>query len=202
MSESRPQNLKRSAFHALWGLFAVFLAVRYLNARELTLVSGAFTVTAWCLEGIKRSGVRGEALFERLFGAITHASERHKVNSATWYCSAVWASTLLFEPLAIVLSVLCLAVGDPMAGVIGRRYGRLKLLKGRSAEGTLSFVFSAALASRALLWLAHPEVEGAWGVALTCAVASALAELLSGDWLDDNLTIPLIGASAASWALG
>ena len=201
MSEARPQNLKRSAFHALWGLFAVFLAVRYLSAHELTLVSGAFTLIAWCLEGLKRSGVWGEALFEHLFGAITHASERDKINSATWYCSAVWVSTLLFEPLAITLSVLCLAVGDPMAGVIGRRYGRTKLLKGRSLEGTLSFVISATLASSALLSLTPHNIESAWSVALSCAVASAFAELLSGDWLDDNLTIPLIGASAASWAL-
>ena len=28
LGHERPQNLKRSAFHALWGLFAVYLAER------------------------------------------------------------------------------------------------------------------------------------------------------------------------------
>lgn len=202
LGPERPQNLKRSAFHALWGLFAVYLAERYLSPLGLKVVAGSFTLTAWGLEALKRSGARGEALFDALFSAITHTHERHKINSATWYCSAVFVSTLLFSPRAITLSVLCLAVGDPAAGYVGRRWGRVRLIGRRTLEGSLAFTLSATLSALALLSVAHPEVRGPLWVAAAAGGAAALAELLSGRWLDDNLTVPLAAAAAATLALG
>jgi len=211
LGPERPQNLKRSAFHALWGLFAVYLAERYLSPLGLRLVSGGFTLIAWGLEALKRSGARGEALFDALFGAITHPHERRRINSATWYCSAVFATTLLFDPRAVTLSVLCLAVGDPAAGFVGRRWGRVRLVGRRTLEGTLAFTLSATLAALALLLLAPPGAGptalpagalGALWVAGAAGGAAALAELLSGRWLDDNLTVPLAAAAAATLAWG
>jgi dolichol kinase len=202
LGPERPQNLKRSAFHALWGLFAVYLAERYLSPLGLKVVAGSFTLTAWGLEALKRSGARGEALFDALFGAITHTHERHKINSATWYCSAVFLSTLLFSPRAITLSVLCLAVGDPAAGYVGRRWGRVRLIGRRTLEGSLAFAVTATLSASALLSWAHADVQGALWVASAAGCAGALAELLSGRWLDDNLTVPLAAAAAATLALG
>ena len=197
----RPQNLQRSAFHAAWGLFAVWLASTYLSPMGLIWVSGGFTLIAWSLELLKRVSERGAALFERLFGSITHQHERERVNSATWYCSAVFISTLLFSPTAVILSVLCLAVGDPIAGLIGRRYRRVRLIGRRTLEGTLAFALSASLVSWLYLKLQYPTLEPAPLIALAGASAAAIAELLSGSWLDDNLTVPLSAASAISAAL-
>jgi dolichol kinase len=201
LGPERPQNLKRSAFHAFWGLFAVYLAERYLRPIDLTIVSGSFTLFSWTVEGIKRLGPRGAALYDKLFGAITHTHERHKVNSATWYCTAVFISTLCFEPRAITLSVLCLAIGDPIAGLVGRRFGRIRLIGRRTLEGTLAFVLSASLAAFVLLQVAHPTVANAPLVSLCAGSAAALGELMSGPWLDDNLTIPLASAAAVTLAL-
>ena len=62
----RPQNYKRSAFHAIWGLFAVWLALNYLSPLGLSLTSGAFTVTAWSLELMKRKSEAGAERFSLL----------------------------------------------------------------------------------------------------------------------------------------
>ena len=92
-------------------------------------------------------------------------------------------------------------MGDPVAGVVGRRWGRVRLIGRRTLEGSLAFTLSATLASLALLRLAHPDVEGPLLVAGAAGGAAALAELLSGRWLDDNLTVPLVAVAAASVAL-
>jgi len=197
----RPQNFKRSAFHAGWGLFAVWLASSYLSPLELTLVSGSFTVIAWGLELLKRTSARGARLFELLFNSITHKHEADQINSATWYCSAVFVSTLLFEPVAIIGSVLCLAVGDPIAGIVGRSIGRVKLIGRRTLEGTLAFTFSATLATWALLSLQYPSVTHPVLIALAGGGSAALAELLSGHWLDDNVSVPLTAAAGISLSM-
>lgn len=195
----RPQNYKRSAFHAGWGLFAVWLASTYLSPLGLSLVSGSFTLIAWSLELFKRKSTTGALLFERLFSSITHAHEAERINSATWYCSAVFISTLLFAPVAIIGAVLCLAVGDPMAGIIGRKFGHIKLVGKRTLEGTLAFTLSASLATWGLLTVRYPELSQPTLIALSGGLGAALAELLSGDMLDDNVSVPL--ASAASISL-
>ena len=197
----RPQNFKRSAFHAGWGLFAVWLASSYLSPLGLMLVSGSFTLIAWSLELLKRTSERGAKLFELLFDSITHQHEAHQINSATWYCSAVFVSTLLFEPVAIIGSVLCLAVGDPMAGIIGRSIGRIKLVGRRTLEGTLAFTLSATLATSALFYLQYPSLTQPLLIALAGGLSAALAELLSGHWLDDNVSVPLTSATAISLSM-
>lgn len=194
----RPQNYKRSAFHALWGLFAVWLASTYLSAHGLIFVSGSFTLIAWSLELLKRKSDFGVRLFERLFASITHQHEINRINSATWYCSAVFISTLIFAPVAIITSVLCLAIGDPMAGIIGRKIGTIKLIGRRTLEGTLAFVLSASLSSWLYLMFQHPEFTRPIVIALVGGSSAALAELFSGHWLDDNVSVPLSAASAIS----
>ena len=198
----RPQNYKRSAFHAIWGLFAVWLALNYLSPLGLSLTSGAFTVTAWSLELMKRKSEAGAERFERLFGSITHQHERERVSSATWYCSAVFISTLFFSPVAIIAGVLCLAVGDPAAGIIGRKWGRLRLIHRRTLEGCSAFIVSATLATWLLLSSQELALPSAHLVALAGGGSAALAELLSGHWLDDNLSVPLITAALIHASIG
>jgi dolichol kinase len=97
--------------------------------------------------------------------------------------------------------VLCLAVGDPVAGLIGRRYGRVRLIGRRTLEGSLAFVLSAGFVCWLLLKIQYPTLRPAAFIALAGASAGAIAELLSGTWLDDNLTVPLSVASATSVAV-
>ena len=106
------------------------------------------------------------------------------------------------SPLVCSIGVLVLGVGDPAAALVGRRWGRTKLVNGRSLEGTLTFVLTGILVSAPLCALVYPEVGLRLILALTGvgAVAGALAELLSSR-IDDNLTIP-VATGLAAWAVG
>jgi dolichol kinase len=89
-----------------------------------------------------------------------------------------------------------------MAALVGRRFGRIKLLHGRSLEGSLAFIASGALAAFGLLMVFHPALGlgNAAAMALAGALAGAVAELVSFR-VDDNFSIPLSAASGAALAV-
>ena len=97
---------------------------------------------------------------------------------------------------ARVLVVLGLA--DPAAAWAGRRWGRVRLLWGRTLEGSLTFFVVGSAAAFAALLLWHPlETPGATLlVALSGAGLGCLAELFSRR-IDDNLSVPLAAAGGA-----
>jgi dolichol kinase len=198
---TRPTNVTRSLFHVASGVVSLAL-LRLLPGRAwLIVASGAFFVAAWSMElARRRSGVVNERLM-RFFAPIAHPHERHQVNSSTWYVTALLLLSLVSPLRAAEVGVVVLAVADPMAGLMGRRFGRIRLRAGRSLEGTLAFLVSGVLAVLALLTVFHGMLPWPTRVVLAGAgaVAGALAELFSGR-LDDNFTIPVASTAAVAAA--
>lgn len=197
-SSLRPTNLARSAFHVGSGAFAMGL-IRLMPSRGwLIAVAGAFAVSAWTMEIARRRSPAVNDRLMRLFGPVAHAAERHRVNSSTWYVTALVLLSTLAPLAAAELGVLVLAIADPCAGLIGRRFGRTTLRAGRSLEGTLGFVCAGALASMAWLGTAASLPVGTMlAMAFAASTAGALAELGSTK-LDDNFTIPIVATAAVA----
>lgn len=197
----RPTNYRRSLVHVTFGFVALAIINLLPNARWMQTIAGAFFVYAWLAEFLRRRSPALNAKIMAFYGPVAHPHEWHRVNSATWYCTALFAVALTGSPLVCSIAVLVLGVGDPAAALVGRRWGRTKLLNGRSLEGTATFVVVATLVSGLSCSMIYSQI----GVGLVFAIAGfgafvgALAELLSSE-LDDNLTIP-IAAGAAAWGL-
>ena len=75
----------------------------------------------------------------------------------------------------------------------------MKLLNGRTLEGSLAFVAAGFLAAFGVVRAFHPAVAMADAavMALAAAVAGAVAEVFARR-VDDNLAVPL-AAGAAAW---
>lgn len=196
----RPTNYARNVFHMI-GAAAVLVILSLLPDRP-TMVAVAFGVTipAWIVEWLRRTRPRFNDWMMWLFGPVAHAHERFRVNSATWYATAMTILALTAPVPAAMLGVAVLGFGDPVAAIIGRRFGRTHLRAGRTLEGSLAFVLAASLASGAALAIFAPEVALRGTVAVVAAVFGAVAELFSDD-VDDNLTIPLGAALGAALVL-
>ena len=191
----RPTNWFRSLFHVGGAVLAILLIEVLPTPTLLTLAALAYAGTFWTLElGRRRSGAFNNVLM-RFFKPIAHAHEAHRINSSTWYATALVALTLTRSPVLCLIGVGILGVADPMAALVGRRFGRIKLLHGRSLEGTLTFLVTGALTALALLRLFHPELGlgAAVAISVTASAFGALAELLSLR-VDDNLSVPLAAA--------
>lgn len=98
---------------------------------------------------------------------------------------------------AILAGLATLAFADPMAAIVGRRYGQRHFHgfgDGRSLEGSLAFFAVGAVAVGTIASLSGAGAYP-WRMGVGCGAAGALSEALSpSGW--DNLTIPLAVAAA------
>lgn len=198
----RPSNTPRSLMHVAMSAVVVGLVATWASTQPRML---AITLTvagiAWILEATRRLWPRWNDVLMRGLGPIAHDHERSRVNSATWYSTALVALALVGDPIAGIVAFAVLGVGDPMAGLIGRRFGQHKLINGRSMEGTLAFGFFGGLAAFVALWALTPLGVGtALLLAVVGGVSGCLAELYARK-VDDNLLIPIV-VGLVTWGLG
>lgn len=195
----RPTNHRRALFHCASGALAITILWLVPDPAWTIAIAGPLALGAWTLEALRRSRPRMNGALMRFFAPLAHPHEHRRVNSGTWYLSALALLSLTRAPLPCAVGLTALAVGDPIAGWIGRRYGRVRLVHGRSLEGTLAFALAATLASIPVALAFAPALP--WTSALIIgasgASAGALAELLSLR-VDDNLSIGLAASAAAA----
>lgn len=190
----RPTNYARNLFHITAAIVAVMLIEFVANPTIVLAAAAAWAAAAWAAELSRRFSPRANALMMKLFSPVAHAHEAQRINSATWYATALLLLALTQSTLLCVAGVAVLGIGDPAAAIVGRRFGRIKLMHGRSLEGTLAFVATATIVTWLILTLFHPmSLPIAFVVAAGAAVAGALAELVSFR-VDDNFSIPLSAA--------
>ncbi|MEO6418154.1 MAG: hypothetical protein ABIP39_02015 [Polyangiaceae bacterium] len=195
---SRPSNYVRSTFHVACGAVAISMIRLMPNRTWLIVAASVFAIAAWSMETARRLSVKANDRMMRFFGPVAHAEERHRVNSSTWYVTALLLLATFAPSRASELGVLILALADPAAGFIGRRFGRTALRANRSLEGTLTFLVTGAAAAFAWLSLTSGlPISSITLLAFGGATVGALAELWSTR-LDDNFTIPIAAASAVA----
>jgi dolichol kinase len=195
----RPTNYIRNAFHVFGGFLTVGLVWFVLPPGGALPVAAAAAASAWSLETARRFSPRFNGVLMTLFAPVAHPHEAHRVNSSTWWATALVLLAALLPMSAALAGVAVLAVGDPAAALVGRRFGRHRIKHGRSVEGTVSFVLTGAVAAAATLLLGYPELGTTRSLSMACAaaVAGAAAELFASR-IDDNLAIPLAAAAAAA----
>lgn len=195
----RPTNFRRSFFHVL--MAAATLAILYAlpDPSWGIAITGALVAWAWTTEIARRRSKWVNDLVMKAFAPIAHPHEWRRINSATWYSTALFILSLTQAPLICAIGVAVLGFGDPAAAYVGRRWGRRRLVHGRTLEGTVAFFASASLVAIVAARLFAPEL--AWPLTLAMAVAGALAgafaELFSLR-IDDNLSVALSAAAAAA----
>lgn len=198
----RPTNYARNLYHLGSGLSVIVLLRVILPGAWPIYVAGAFTALAWSVEiGRRRLPWLNKAMMT-LFSPFAHPHEAWRINSATWFTTALLGLALLQQPTAATAALAVLAAGDPAAAVIGRRFGRTRLANGRSLEGSAAFVVAGAACAALTLSVLDPHLSlGARvAIAFAAAVPAAIAELLT-QRVDDNLAIPW-SAAAGVLALG
>lgn len=191
----RPTNYARNAFHITSAVVAVVLIEWLQWPAALMTIALGWATFAWSCELARRRSPRVNALLMKVFSKVAHPHETKRVNSATWYATALVLLAATQSTVLCVAGVAVLGVGDPVAALVGRRFGRIKLLHGRSLEGTLAFALSATLATFAAFAVFHPGLGLGFALlaAGAAATSGAVAELVSLR-VDDNFSIPLSAA--------
>jgi dolichol kinase len=196
----RPTNYQRSGVHMLSGAIGVAV-VAWLDMATVQWITTIWFAAAWCMEiGRKYSGKINAAIMS-ILGPIAHPHEYHRINSATWYCTALLLLSLTESPIVCMTGLVALGLGDPCASLVGRRWGKRRLIHNRTLEGTLAFIASSAIGIFLVMVWAWP----AWSTGATMAIAAGgaisggLVELTT-QRIDDNLAVPVTSGFTA-WCI-
>jgi dolichol kinase len=180
----------RRVFHATNGVLLVSVLVVVDPPWSWTVAAlGALTVALFLADWLRFQVPSLNRLFFRLLRPFASPREARGVASSTWYMAGCLLALALFPREVAIPAILVLALADPVASYMGRRWGRRPFGTG-TVEGSVVFATVAFL-------VLTPFVG--WAVGAMVAVATAGAERIP--WpLDDNLTIPLV-AGALAWSL-
>lgn len=193
----RPTNWSRSLLHVSSGVFGV-LCLEVAPHWLVVSVAAAWAVFSWSCEIARRRSPRVNALLMKVFAPVAHEHETYKVNSATWYATALILLAATNQMLWGIAGLAVLAIGDPVAGFIGRRWGRMRLMYGRMLEGTVAFFVSATVVTATLFMVLHQVAPvTAFALAGAAGLFGAIAELVSLR-VDDNFSIPLSAAAGVA----
>ena len=178
-STAGPRHARRLV-HAGLGAGVASLLWALEPSRAVSSAVGAAAVAAPLGLDLARLAVpRLNLWFHRLLRSLLLPREASRVASSTWYMAGILAAVALFPLEAAVPAIWVLALADPAANWIGRRWGRRPLGTG-TLEGFSAFVLVAG----AILSVAVPLPA-----ALLGAIAGGLVEI--APWrVDDNLAIP------------
>jgi len=182
----------------------IFLLDRFL----LALVS--LTIAILILDIVRLRSPRVNRHFMIIFRALLRGGEASTLNSSTYFLIAASVVFALCDKSIAAIALAFVAVGDPVAGMVGERWGKLRVsseegtpsdfakfprnlkfrgMRGKSLEGS-SACFGACLVVGVIFAaVAHVAL---W-VVVVGAICATVIEFLSLP-VNDNRSMPLVAA--------
>ncbi len=180
-------ELVRKAIHvaSLAIPIGLYLAPVAASRRALLLLSA----TVLMVDVVRLYEPHVRTVFYLLLGRIVREHERFNLLGSTYLLLSSLVCIYAFSKHVAVASLSFLVVGDSMAALIGRRWGRIRILD-KTLEGSL-----ACLVSCLLIGWFYPGHVLTPLMIVAGAVVATLFELLPIP-LDDNVRIPLAAGFA------
>ena len=169
------------------------IGVYFLPRRTCVEILFLLTVTFLSVEILRMVHRPTSKIFYTLFGPILRRKERFTLTGSTTLLMASLVCVLIFQKNIAVAALCFLILGDTMAALVGRSYGRIRLFGKRTLEGSLACLFTC---------LVVVFVVPAFGlvVGVVGALVATIIELLPIP-LDDNFLIPILSGAAMHYVL-
>jgi len=183
-------EIKRKSFHLL---ILLYILAYWVLPRLVVIEGFGFLLVVVIVGELLRLRLPpfNEWLLNVL-GGIHRVEETKNLSGLPWTLSGSFLTILLFPNKTVVLvSFFYLAFGDALAALVGKRYGKYRILRGKTLEGSLACFLACLLVG---IFFLH------WKMALIGALSATVIELIP--WpLNDNFWMPLMSASALTLLL-
>ncbi|MEK6556665.1 MAG: hypothetical protein AABZ31_15555, partial [Bdellovibrionota bacterium] len=178
-------------------LGVVFVAVCYHNLErsdsiQLLVIFGTIFIT---FDVVRLTNDRVNKFAIRVMGPIMRDSEKNKLAGTTYLIVGVFVIVLFFDPLIVKLSLLFLALADPVASYFGIRYGRDRLFGRKSLQGSMAAFICCLLISLGYFYSKNLMMDRLFMVSILAGLAGAISEAVPVGRLDDNLLLPVLSST-------
>ena len=177
-------ELLRKSIH----LSGLILPVIYffLDKPTMLIFAGILAGIAIAIELVKWVFPSFGNFFFQIFAPLLRTHERKgAITGATYYLISAFLCIRFFPKTLAVVCIFFMVLGDLAAALVGKKWGRTKLIGAKSLEGSAAcFVVCAAIALVKL-----DPIIGIIG-----ALVATIVEMLPFP-VDDNLTVPLVSGA-------
>jgi dolichol kinase len=154
----------------------------WLNIKYILILIGAFLMIFLVLEFVR--------VKKKILGL--YKKSESKISGFIWYLLGALIATAFFQKEIAILALIFAAVGDNFAILLGIPFGRTKLFRQKTVQGTIACLASSFAAGLIVM----PFLNVSLLIIIVGSVAATLAELFSGFY--DNLTMAPFSALVMS----
>lgn len=193
-------QLARRFFHMGNGVTIATVYLISLTHQQMIHVLGTILCVLYIIEQIRINYPEMAQKLLPITKFIIRAEEQLKESAMMPYMAAVLLTIITFpKPIALV-AIYTLAIADPLSAIIGIKFGKHKVVKHKSLEGSAAFFVATLVCSLIILAGYQGAITGTIVfISFALALLASAFELIPLK-IDDNLTIPLFTAFAL-WIL-
>lgn len=181
----------RRFFHMSMGTGAGIIYFSFLSHQHAVSILGTAACIVYIVEQIRINYPEYAATFKIVNKYLLRAEEQLKESAGMPFVMGLLLTLLSFPKVVALCAIFTLAIADPMSAIIGIRFGKNKIFKRKSVEGSAAFFISTL----AIIIFVFGSLYGhdVFIVSiLGLIVASVMTALeLIPVRVDDNLTIPI-----------
>ncbi len=184
----------RRFFHMATGVFIGTVYALLLNHEQSVFILGTGACVLYFLEQIRIKYPEISRNIKWINTFVLRAEERLKESSSVPYAIAVLLTIITFPKTIALIAIFTLAISDPISAIIGIKFGRRKIFKGKSLEGSCAFFMSSFVINVTTLFITQYDFKFEHlGVSFVVSFICTIFEMIPIR-IDDNLTIPLFTA--------
>ncbi len=163
----------------------------FIPKLDALVVLGSLVIFAITLDLSRYFSPQIAKVFYKIFGFLLRKhevdKEKKNLNGATYVLISAFIGVFIFPKVIFITAFSILIIGDSMAALIGRKYGKNKFIF-KSLEGTLTFFISSCIVVLFAPKVGYFPEEYLFGFIV--AFIGAITENISYKYVDDNLSIP------------
>ena len=193
------EEIKRKLIHlsSLWMVAAIITLPRIFEYGRW-ICSGVLLFCLLTTLISEHDYANGGKYLGKLYGKLFKNMLRSEVKPGQWIVSggapvlmAALLLNLIFPPLIAAAAMAVMLTGDAAAALIGRKFGKHKIVNGKSLEGALSFIVAGYIFF-SIVGIACCATGIFYLLGAFAVVAGSIVELFTKQIkIDDNFTIPL-----------
>jgi len=188
----RDLQLGRRLFHLANGVTIASAYALLFTHQQIVHVFGTIACLVYIVDRVRIHYPELAARVPWLNRLFFRAEEQFKESAMIPYAIAILLTILTFPKPAALIAIYTLAIADPLAAIVGIRWGGREIVADRSVEGMIAFFTGSIGVAIAVLGMGTTAPYTAVaGASFVIAAVASLFELIPIR-IDDNLTIPLL----------